>query len=50
MTFTLTFAEADPADVDRLGGKGAGLARMTRVKVSMLCCRSPALICATPNW
>jgi len=25
MTFTLTFAEADPADVDRLGGKGAGL-------------------------
>jgi pyruvate,orthophosphate dikinase len=30
MTFTLTFAEADPADVDRLGGKGAGLARMTQ--------------------
>lgn len=29
-TFTLTFAEADPADVDRLGGKGAGLARMTQ--------------------
>jgi pyruvate, orthophosphate dikinase len=27
---TLGFAEADPADVDRLGGKGAGLARMTR--------------------
>ena len=28
--FTLTFEEADPADVDRLGGKGAGLARMTQ--------------------
>jgi pyruvate, orthophosphate dikinase len=28
--FTLTFDEADPADVDRLGGKGAGLARMTQ--------------------
>lgn len=27
---TLAFAEADPADVDRLGGKGAGLARMTQ--------------------
>lgn len=27
---TLTFTEADPADVDRLGGKGAGLARMTQ--------------------
>lgn len=28
--FTLGFDEADPDDVDRLGGKGAGLARMTR--------------------
>jgi pyruvate, orthophosphate dikinase len=28
--YTLTFAEADPADVDLLGGKGAGLARMTQ--------------------
>lgn len=28
--WTLAFAEADPADVDRLGGKGAGLARMTQ--------------------
>ncbi|OJY38742.1 pyruvate, phosphate dikinase [Pseudonocardia sp. 73-21] len=28
--FTLTFTEADPSDVDRLGGKGAGLARMTQ--------------------
>jgi len=28
--FTLTFDEADPADVDRLGGKGSGLARMTQ--------------------
>ncbi|MGE3289419.1 MAG: pyruvate, phosphate dikinase [Pseudonocardia sp.] len=28
--FTRTFAQADPADVDRLGGKGAGLARMTQ--------------------
>ncbi|WP_103382710.1 pyruvate, phosphate dikinase [Pseudonocardia dioxanivorans] len=28
--FTLAFDEADPADVDRLGGKGSGLARMTR--------------------
>ncbi|WP_281689420.1 pyruvate, phosphate dikinase [Pseudonocardia thermophila] len=28
---TLTFAEADPADVDRLGGKGAGLARLTQL-------------------
>jgi pyruvate, orthophosphate dikinase len=28
--YTLTFDEADFADVDRLGGKGAGLARMTR--------------------
>jgi pyruvate,orthophosphate dikinase len=27
---TLTFTDADPADVDRLGGKGAGLARMTQ--------------------
>lgn len=30
MTYTSTFAEADPDDVDRLGGKGAGLARMTQ--------------------
>jgi pyruvate, orthophosphate dikinase len=29
-TFTLRFAEADPEDSDRLGGKGAGLARMAR--------------------
>ena len=29
-TFTLTFESADPAAVDRLGGKGAGLARMTQ--------------------
>lgn len=29
-SFTLAFAEADPADVDRLGGKGSGLARMTQ--------------------
>ncbi|GEL22936.1 pyruvate, phosphate dikinase [Pseudonocardia sulfidoxydans NBRC 16205] len=28
--FTIAFDEADPADVDRLGGKGSGLARMTR--------------------
>ncbi|TKV56460.1 pyruvate, phosphate dikinase [Nakamurella flava] len=28
--FTVTFAEADPADVDSLGGKGSGLARMTQ--------------------
>jgi pyruvate,orthophosphate dikinase len=28
--YTLTFEEADPADVDGLGGKGAGLARMTQ--------------------
>ncbi len=28
--FTRTFAEADPADVDRLGGKGSGLARMSQ--------------------
>ncbi|NKQ52250.1 pyruvate, phosphate dikinase [Amycolatopsis sp. K13G38] len=28
--FTLTFDEADPEAVDQLGGKGAGLARMTR--------------------
>ena len=28
--YTLTFAGADPAAVDRLGGKGAGLARMTQ--------------------
>ena len=30
MSFTSTCADADPADVDRLGGKGAGLARMTQ--------------------
>lgn len=29
-TFTLTFAAASPADVDLLGGKGAGLARMAQ--------------------
>jgi pyruvate,orthophosphate dikinase len=28
--YTQTFAQADPGDVDRLGGKGAGLARMTQ--------------------
>ncbi|HKS45722.1 MAG TPA: PEP/pyruvate-binding domain-containing protein [Amycolatopsis sp.] len=28
--FTLTFDEADPDAVDQLGGKGAGLARMTQ--------------------
>jgi pyruvate,orthophosphate dikinase len=28
--FTLTFESADPTAVDRLGGKGAGLARMTQ--------------------
>ncbi|MFI5959431.1 pyruvate, phosphate dikinase [Cryptosporangium sp. NPDC051539] len=28
--FTLAFDEADPDDVDRLGGKGAGLARLTQ--------------------
>jgi pyruvate, orthophosphate dikinase len=28
--YTLTFTEADPANVDLLGGKGAGLARMTQ--------------------
>jgi pyruvate, orthophosphate dikinase len=28
--YTLTFAGADPGDVDLLGGKGAGLARMTQ--------------------
>src|SRR5690242_8789601 len=31
--FTLTFAQADPADVDRLGGKGAGLARMSQQRL-----------------
>ncbi len=30
MSFTLTFTDADPSAVDRLGGKGAGLARMTQ--------------------
>jgi Pyruvate phosphate dikinase, AMP/ATP-binding domain len=30
MSFTLTFEDADPRAVDRLGGKGAGLARMTQ--------------------
>jgi pyruvate, orthophosphate dikinase len=30
MSFTLDFAEADPGDVDLLGGKGAGLAAMTQ--------------------
>jgi pyruvate,orthophosphate dikinase len=30
MSFTLTFEDADPQAVDRLGGKGAGLARMTQ--------------------
>jgi pyruvate, orthophosphate dikinase len=30
MTWTLTFADADPAEVDLLGGKGSGLARMTQ--------------------
>jgi pyruvate,orthophosphate dikinase len=29
-SLTLAFAEADPADVDWLGGKGSGLARMTQ--------------------
>ncbi|MFR9805177.1 pyruvate, phosphate dikinase [Pseudonocardia sp. RS010] len=29
-TFTRAFAEADPADVDWLGGKGSGLARMAQ--------------------
>jgi pyruvate,orthophosphate dikinase len=28
--YTLTFEDGDPDDVDHLGGKGAGLARMTR--------------------
>jgi pyruvate, orthophosphate dikinase len=28
--YTLTFRSADPGDVDLLGGKGAGLARMTQ--------------------
>jgi pyruvate,orthophosphate dikinase len=28
--YTLNFADADPGDVDLLGGKGAGLARMTQ--------------------
>jgi pyruvate,orthophosphate dikinase len=28
--YTLTFEDADPAAVERLGGKGAGLARMTQ--------------------
>jgi pyruvate,orthophosphate dikinase len=28
--YTLTFRSADPSDVDLLGGKGAGLARMTQ--------------------
>jgi pyruvate,orthophosphate dikinase len=28
--YTLTFRSADPGDVDMLGGKGAGLARMTQ--------------------
>ncbi len=33
--YTLTFTEADPADVDLLGGKGAGLARMTQAGLSV---------------
>jgi pyruvate,orthophosphate dikinase len=28
--YTVTFEDADPDDVERLGGKGSGLARMTR--------------------
>ncbi|WP_088286435.1 pyruvate, phosphate dikinase [Kineosporia sp. A_224] len=31
MTYTLAFEDADPDDVDLLGGKGAGLARLVRL-------------------
>jgi len=42
--FTLTFAQADPADVDRLGGKGAGLARMSQQNLRV----PPGYIIGTP--
>ncbi len=42
--FTVTFAEADPADVDRLGGKGAGLARMSQQDLRV----PPGYIIGTP--
>jgi pyruvate,orthophosphate dikinase len=42
--FTLTFAQADPADVDRLGGKGAGLARMSQQDLRV----PPGYIIGTP--
>ncbi|WP_395727541.1 pyruvate, phosphate dikinase [Nakamurella sp.] len=42
--YTLTFAEADPADVDRLGGKGAGLARMSQQQLRV----PPGYIIGTP--
>ena len=42
--YTLTFAEADPADVDRLGGKGAGLARMSQQQLPV----PPGYIIGTP--
>ena len=42
--FTLTFAEADPADVDRLGGKGSGLARMAQQGLRV----PPGYIIGTP--
>jgi pyruvate, orthophosphate dikinase len=34
-TFTLTFDEANPDDVDLLGGKGSGLARLVRLGLSV---------------
>ncbi len=42
--YTLTFGEADPADVDRLGGKGAGLARMSQQELRV----PPGYIIGTP--
>jgi pyruvate,orthophosphate dikinase len=42
--YTLTFAQADPADVDRLGGKGAGLARMSQQGLRV----PPGYIIGTP--
>lgn len=42
--YTLTFAQADPADVDRWGGKGAGLARMSQQRLRV----PPGYIIGTP--
>lgn len=42
--FTLTFEQADPADVDRWGGKGSGLARMSQQHLPV----PPGYIIGTP--